>query len=81
MFYLHPWELDPEQPRIEGAGLKSRVRHYLNLGRTEGRLRRLLEDFRFGPLAGVFLPAAGTAGKPAHGVDESPSVACRVVRA
>ena len=39
--YIHPWELDPEQPRI-AAPLKSRVRHYTNLKRTESRLRRLL---------------------------------------
>ncbi len=38
--YLHPWEIDPEQPRIE-AGLKSRIRHYTNLTRTEERVRRL----------------------------------------
>jgi polysaccharide deacetylase family protein (PEP-CTERM system associated) len=47
VFYFHPWEIDPKQPRMSGAGLKSRFRHYLNLGRTEGRLRRLLEDFSF----------------------------------
>lgn len=47
VFYLHPWELDPDQPRIEGAPLKSRFRHYLNLSRCEARLQRLLGDFRF----------------------------------
>ncbi|GAB4256642.1 MAG: DUF3473 domain-containing protein [Deferrisomatales bacterium] len=52
VFYLHPWELDPGQPRIDGAGLKSRLRHYLNLEKTEGRLRRLLRDFRFRPIGG-----------------------------
>lgn len=46
MFYLHPWELDPQQPRFN-AGLLSRFRHYTNLGKTESRLRRLLTDFRF----------------------------------
>jgi polysaccharide deacetylase family protein (PEP-CTERM system associated) len=46
MFYLHPWELDPDQPRMEGGRL-SRFRHYMNLGRTEGRLTRLLDEFRF----------------------------------
>lgn len=51
VFYLHPWELDPEQPRMQGARLKSRVRHYLNLDKTEGRFRRLLRDFSFNPLA------------------------------
>jgi polysaccharide deacetylase family protein (PEP-CTERM system associated) len=45
VFYLHPWELDPGQPRVR-ASLKSRMRHYTNLHRTEGRLRRLLGEFR-----------------------------------
>lgn len=47
VFYLHPWELDPEQPRLAGARLCSRLRHYLNLGRTEERFERLLGDFRW----------------------------------
>lgn len=50
IFYLHPWELDPEQPRMTGAPLKSRFRHYLNLNRTEERFRRLLGEFRFSPV-------------------------------
>lgn len=52
IFYLHPWEIDPDQPRLD-AGLISRFRHYRNLGKTEHRLRRLLGDFRFGPMAAV----------------------------
>jgi polysaccharide deacetylase family protein (PEP-CTERM system associated) len=51
VFYLHPWELDPDQPRMVGAGLKSRFRHYLNLNKTEKRFRKLLTDFAFAPLA------------------------------
>jgi polysaccharide deacetylase family protein (PEP-CTERM system associated) len=47
-FYLHPWEVDPDQPRIEGASWKSRFRHYTNLRRTEPRLQRLLREFRWG---------------------------------
>lgn len=47
--YLHPWEIDPSQPRINGARL-SRFRHYLNLDKTESRFRQLLRDFRFAPL-------------------------------
>lgn len=47
VFYLHPWEFDPQQPRMQGAGLKSRFRHYLNLDKTQGRFKRLLEDFNF----------------------------------
>ncbi len=50
VFYLHPWEFDPEQPRMEGAGRKSRFRHYLNLNKTEGRFRKLISDFDFVPL-------------------------------
>ena len=49
IFYLHPWELDPDQPRLP-AGLLGRFRHYSNLDKTEDRLRRLLRDFRFAPL-------------------------------
>ncbi|MEH6648968.1 MAG: XrtA system polysaccharide deacetylase [Motiliproteus sp.] len=51
IFYLHPWEIDPDQPRIDGASLKSRFRHYINLDKTEARFERLLEDFQWGPLA------------------------------
>ena len=62
VFYLHPWEVDPEQPVIE-AGWKSKFRHYTNLQHTEGRLRRLVDDFRFAPVRNVLeelnlLPAA-----------------------
>ena len=47
VFYLHPWEIDSEQPRLP-AGLLGRFRHYRNLDKTEERLRTLLRDFRFG---------------------------------
>jgi polysaccharide deacetylase family protein (PEP-CTERM system associated) len=47
IFYLHPWEIDPEQPRVP-ASLLSRFRHYTNLGKCEERLRRLLKEFPFG---------------------------------
>ena len=47
IFYLHPWEIDPEQPRV-AVGPLSRFRHYTNLEKCEGRLRRLLREFRFG---------------------------------
>jgi len=52
-FYLHPWELDPQQPRVEGASLKSRLRHYTGLQDCEAKLRRLLGEFRFAPMATV----------------------------
>ncbi len=51
-FYLHPWEIDPGQPRIQVKWL-SRFRHYTNLRRCEARLRRLLEEFRFAPMRAV----------------------------
>ena len=47
IFYLHPWELDFEQPRIKELRLRSRFRHYVNLNKTESRFRKLLEDFQF----------------------------------
>ncbi|HYX63392.1 MAG TPA: XrtA system polysaccharide deacetylase, partial [Burkholderiales bacterium] len=55
VFYLHPWELDPGQPRVEGAGWKTRFRHYVNLHRTEPRLRKLLADFKWGRIDRIFL--------------------------
>ncbi|SPP99522.1 Polysaccharide deactylase family protein, PEP-CTERM locus subfamily [Candidatus Sulfobium mesophilum] len=54
VFYLHPWELDPEQPRVN-IRYQYRFRHYVNLGKTEKRLARLLADFRFGPIGDVAL--------------------------
>jgi polysaccharide deacetylase family protein (PEP-CTERM system associated) len=47
MFYLHPWEADPEQPRVAGLSWSKRFRHYNNLDRTEERLEWLLNDFAF----------------------------------
>lgn len=49
-FYIHPWEIDPDQPRLEVPWL-TRFRHYSGLGRTAGRLHRLLSEFRFQPVA------------------------------
>ena len=59
MFYFHPWELDPDQPRVKGVRTKTRFRHYLNLKRMEPRLRRLVADFRWDRVDRVFL--TGTA--------------------
>lgn len=55
VFYFHPWEVDPDQPRIQGAALKSKFRHYTNLRRMEERLTRLLSDFRWDRMDTVFL--------------------------
>jgi polysaccharide deacetylase family protein (PEP-CTERM system associated) len=52
IFYLHPWEIDPDQPRLNGS-LVSRFRHYNNLDKCESRLMRLMDDFRFDTAAGV----------------------------
>lgn len=58
IFYCHPWEIDPEQPRPNGMTLKTRFRHYVNLGRTEARLRNLLKDFQWGRVDQIFLGTA-----------------------
>lgn len=55
IFYLHPWELDRDQPRQTRAPARSRLRHYLNLDRTEKRLRRLLRDFAWNRVDQLFL--------------------------
>jgi hypothetical protein len=46
-FYLHPWELDPDQPRLNSVSFRSRFRHYVNLDKTEERFNKLLRDFAF----------------------------------
>jgi len=58
IFYFHPWEVDPEQPRVPEATAKTRFRHYVNLDRTAERLRRLLGDFSWGRADHVFRDAA-----------------------
>lgn len=55
IFYFHPWEIDPEQPRQPGLPLKTRFRHYLNLNRMEKRLQQLLKDFQWGRMDEVLL--------------------------
>ena len=59
VFFFYPWEVDTDQPRQKNVGLKSRFRHYLNLGRMEGRLHRLLSDFRWSRMDRVFLDNGG----------------------
>ena len=54
-FYFHPWEIDAEQPKVEGAPLKSRIRHYINLSRMEGKIIRLLNDYRWDTMRNVYL--------------------------
>lgn len=55
VFYFHPWEIDPAQPRQGNISLKTGIRHYLNLERMERRLLRLLGDFRWNTVENVFL--------------------------
>lgn len=55
VFYVHPWEVDPEQPRVRAASAVSRFRHYLNLDRVAQRLGRLLDDFEFDTMHAVLV--------------------------
>ncbi|MFO8002447.1 MAG: DUF3473 domain-containing protein [Marinilabilia sp.] len=50
VFFIHPWEVDPEQPEMKDAGVVSRFRHYTNLSKTAGRFEKLLNDFQFVPI-------------------------------
>ncbi len=54
IFYFHPWEIDPGQPRVSGAGWKSRARHYTNLSRMQGKLERILRAFAWDRMDRVF---------------------------
>lgn len=54
VIYLHPWEFDPDQPRVREAPWISRFRHYVNIDKTEARLRTLLAEFQFGPMTQAF---------------------------
>lgn len=62
VFYLHPWEFDQDQPRMTGP-LRSRLRHYCNLGKTEERFRRLMQEFSFAPIR-ESLPMIGRLYRP-----------------
>lgn len=68
IFYFHPWEVDPTQPRIANCGWKSRLRHYTNLGRMAADLDRLLHDFPWGRMDEVYghLLAADATAAPAQ---------------
>ena len=65
IFYFHPWEIDVDQPRVEGIGAKTRFRHYVNIDRVQTRLGQLLGDFKWGRMDQVFL-RAGLATTPAR---------------
>lgn len=53
IFYFHPWEIDPDQPRAAGAPLRSRLRHYSRLSAMEHKLKRLLAEFSWGRVDGI----------------------------
>ncbi|MES1981074.1 MAG: XrtA system polysaccharide deacetylase [Pseudomonadota bacterium] len=55
IFYFHPWELDPDQPRQQDISAKTRFRHYVNLGRMETRIQALLRDFKWDRMDRIFL--------------------------
>jgi len=70
VFYLHPWEIDPEQPRVSASWL-SRFRHYTNLGKCEERLRRLLGEFQFGTARAALVRAGLLPGDEGTGAPNS----------
>lgn len=55
VFYFHPWEIDPEQPKQESLAYKTRFRHYLNLHKMENRVKALLQDFQWDTMQAIFL--------------------------
>ena len=55
IFYFHPWEIDTQQPRINGIDARTRFRHYVNIDRNEAKLKRLMSDFRWGRMDDIFL--------------------------
>ncbi len=57
MFYIHPWEIDPAQPRLKVAGRVSRFRHYVNLKKTEAKLHKFISRFEFGTVSDVLRQA------------------------
>lgn len=57
IFYFHPWEIDPGQPRQRGISMKTRFRHYVNLASMEGRIRALVRDFQWDRMDSIFLKA------------------------
>jgi polysaccharide deacetylase family protein (PEP-CTERM system associated) len=59
VFYFHPWEIDPDQPRVAGTSLKTRFRHYHNLDRMQDRIAAILQDFRWQRMDEIFLEGKG----------------------
>lgn len=61
IFYFHPWEIDPGQPRVSEAPLRSRLRHYARLGAMEAKLERVIREFRWGRIDAVAASEAARA--------------------
>jgi Domain of unknown function (DUF3473) len=59
MFYLHPWEIDPQQPRLQAGTATARMRHYVNLKTTQEKLKTLLNEFRFGTISQTIAALCG----------------------
>ena len=83
IFYLHPWEIDPDQPRIDVDPF-TRLRHYRNLAHAESRLRRLMREFRFAPVSEVVgdgfpRSTSPTATAEQRGVGEDPRLTTSVL--
>jgi len=66
IFYFHPWELDPQQPRVPGINMRTRVRHYTNLQAMPDRLKQLLRDFRWRRMDQVFADLMDTSEASGH---------------
>jgi hypothetical protein len=77
VLYVHPWEIDPDQPRLR-ANWKVQLRHYRNLGRAEGRLRRLLSHTPFDTLANVIDARKRTGRLPVREVEQCIRGAARI---
>jgi polysaccharide deacetylase family protein (PEP-CTERM system associated) len=63
VFYFHPWEIDPDQPRVSHAPLRSRLRHYTGLAKMAGKLRELVHEFRWGRMDMIAHREAARAGE------------------
>lgn len=61
IIYFHPWEIDPDQPRVDNAPLKSKLRHYTKLSAMAGKLRRLMGDFEWARIDGLIEDQAARA--------------------
>jgi len=54
-FYFHPWEIDSDQPKIDNASFKSKIRHYINISRMEGKVIKLLKDYQWDTMKNIYM--------------------------